>query len=204
MCWVINHPLNYFRLGWHNYEWHSHAPSETTFVPPQLLRVADPVNDKILSFMEEDISGDIGLSAPLRVDPIPNTKSTRRAPPPAISLPQNNASRWKAPSPGSPTVLSPMSPTMPLSPSASGRLSRSRTMPRLSSRLEPQIHNKVAEDAEVLPVENIPKLNRWVISIAVVDCKSTWCYRSRHCYTQICALSRFGYWPSYYNTLSQH
>ncbi|KAB5595770.1 Polarity axis stabilization protein [Ceratobasidium theobromae] len=123
------------------------------------------------SGMEEDASGDIGLSGlPCisKLDPISHVKNTRRAPP-AMDLSQNNASHWKTPSPGSPTVLSPTSPTMSTSSSPPSRLNRSRTMPRLNTRLEPQIHDIDGEDAEALVSDRIAGLNRWVASIAVVD-----------------------------------
>ncbi|CAE6435148.1 unnamed protein product [Rhizoctonia solani] len=124
--------------------------------------------------MEEDASGDIGLSSPFRpskeLNPTLKSKSTRRVPP-AISLPPNNLSNWKTPSPASPTILSPTTPTAKsLSPaSPSSRVSRSRTMPRLSSRLEHHIRDLFSEDTEALPTDKIPQLNRWVLSVAVVD-----------------------------------
>ncbi|CAE6385132.1 Protein FAM116 homolog [Rhizoctonia solani AG-1 IB] len=124
--------------------------------------------------MEEDPYGDIGLSSPFKeseeLDPSLKSKSARRAPPPAINLGPSNASNWKAPSPASPTVLSPTSPTAnPLSPSSSSRASRSRTMPRLSSRLEHRVQDIFAEDMEPLQADKLPELNRWILSVAVVD-----------------------------------
>ncbi|CAE7170492.1 unnamed protein product [Rhizoctonia solani] len=122
----------------------------------------------------EDASGDIGLSSPFRpskeLDPDLKSKSTQRVPP-AISLPPNNPSNWKTPPPTSPTVLSPTSSTAESLPTASpsSRASRSRTMPRLSSRLEHQIRDLFSEDIEALPADKIPQLNRWVLSVAVVD-----------------------------------
>ncbi|KAG9103528.1 hypothetical protein FRC06_010104 [Ceratobasidium sp. 370] len=125
--------------------------------------------------MEEDASGDIGLSTPHRqpraLGPTLKTTNARRAPPPAIDLPSPNASMWKAPSPGSPNIMSPTSATPPVTMNSppSGRLIRSRTMPRLSSRLEPQIHGLANEEAEPLEPERIPALQRWIMSVAVVD-----------------------------------
>ncbi|QRV74955.1 polarity axis stabilization protein [Ceratobasidium sp. AG-Ba] len=124
--------------------------------------------------MEEDVSGDIGLSTPIRQPRLLNDSgsTTRRAPPPAIDLPPPSAAMWKAPSPGSPTVMSPTSATPPLSvgsPPLSARLTRSRTMPRLSSRLEPQLYDFTREEAENLEPEKVEALQRWVVSVAVVD-----------------------------------
>ncbi|KAF8604597.1 DUF1630-domain-containing protein [Ceratobasidium sp. AG-I] len=126
--------------------------------------------------MEEDVSGDIGLSTPLHLpQPLegnskPASPRTRRAPPPAIDLPPPNASIWKTPSPGSPTIMSPTSATaQPMSSSSSKRLSRSRTMPRMNSRLEPQIHHAAGEEIEPLDTDKIVKLQRWIVSVAVVD-----------------------------------
>ncbi|CAE6480717.1 unnamed protein product [Rhizoctonia solani] len=124
--------------------------------------------------MQEDPSGDIGLSSPLR-EPIElesklKSKNSRRAPPPAIDLGPSNASNWKTPSPASPTVLSPTSPTAnSLSPASSSRASRSRTMPRLTSRLEHRVQDVFAEDTESLQADKLPQLNRWILSVAVVD-----------------------------------
>ncbi|KAG8701112.1 hypothetical protein FRC09_005550 [Ceratobasidium sp. 395] len=127
--------------------------------------------------MEEDVSGDIGLSTPLRqpkalADPALKTTNVRRAPPPAIDLPPPNAAMWKAPSPGSPTIMSPTSGTLPVtvhSPPPARQLTRSRTMPRLNSRLEPQIRDLANEEAVALEADRIPALQRWIISVAVVD-----------------------------------
>ncbi|CAE6442284.1 unnamed protein product [Rhizoctonia solani] len=124
--------------------------------------------------MDEDASGDIGLSSPFRASEelsadSKSTKSARRVPP-AISLPPNGPSNWKTPSPGSPTILSPTSPTAKfLSTASPGRVNRSRTMPRLNNRLEHQIQDLFSEDAEALPTDRISQLNRWVLSVAVVD-----------------------------------
>ncbi|KAG9096025.1 hypothetical protein FS749_009233 [Ceratobasidium sp. UAMH 11750] len=124
--------------------------------------------------MEEDASGDIGLSTshqPKALGSTLRTTNTRRAPPPAIELPSPNAAMWKAPSPGSPNVMSPTSSTPPviMNPPPSARLVRSRTMPRLSSRLEPQIHDLANEEPESLEQERIPALQRWILSVAVID-----------------------------------
>ncbi|KAJ1307409.1 hypothetical protein OPQ81_001511 [Rhizoctonia solani] len=101
--------------------------------------------------MEEDALGDIGLSSPMRaskeLDPSLKHKGTRRVPP-AINLPPSDPSNWKTPSPGSPTVLSPTSPTAKfLSAASPGRV----------------------KEAEALPTDKIPQLNRWILSVAVVD-----------------------------------
>ncbi|CAE6352562.1 unnamed protein product [Rhizoctonia solani] len=124
--------------------------------------------------MEEDPSGDIGLSSPFRepkeLDSSLKSKNTRRAPPPAINLGPSNASNWKTPSPASPTVLSPTSPTAkPLSATSSSRVNRSRTMPRLSSRLEHRVQDIFVEDTEPFQADKLPQLNRWILSVAVVD-----------------------------------
>ncbi|KAH7341891.1 hypothetical protein B0J17DRAFT_648460 [Rhizoctonia solani] len=123
--------------------------------------------------MEEDASGDIGLSSPFRASKELNTpvksQSTRRVPP-AINLPSNNPSNWKTPPPVSPTVLSPTSPTAKSWSTASqSYVNRSRTMPRLSSRLEHHVRDLFSEDIEALPMDKVPQLNRWVLSVAVVD-----------------------------------
>ncbi|CAE6456451.1 unnamed protein product [Rhizoctonia solani] len=123
--------------------------------------------------MEEDASGDIGLSSPFRASKELNTpvksQSTRRVPAP-INLPSNNPSNWKPPPPGSPTVLSPTSPTAkPLPIASQSHVNRSRTMPRLSSRLEHHVRDLFSEDIEALPADKIPQLNRWILSVAVVD-----------------------------------
>jgi hypothetical protein len=131
--------------------------------------------------MEEDASGDIGLSTPLQepksLAPASKNTTARRAPPPAISLPPQNASMWKTPSPGSPTLMSPTSATPPAS-SPSVRLSRSRTLPRLNSRLEPQLQDLSNGEAEALEAEKILRLRRWIICVAVVDCECN-CRRSQ-------------------------
>ncbi|KAG8739996.1 hypothetical protein FRC10_004875 [Ceratobasidium sp. 414] len=125
--------------------------------------------------MEEDASGDIGLSTPHRqpkaLGSTLKTTNARRAPPPAIDPPSPNASMWKAPSPSSPNIMSPTSATPPATMNSppSARLTRSRTMPRLSSRLEPQIHDLANEEAEPLEPERILALQRWIMSVAVVD-----------------------------------
>ncbi|CAE6474746.1 unnamed protein product [Rhizoctonia solani] len=125
--------------------------------------------------MEEDASGDIGLSSPFRpskeLAPDHKPKSSTRRVPPVINLPSNNPSNWKTPSPASPTILSPTSPTAKSLSTVSppSRVNRSRTMPRLSSRLEHHVRDLFSEDIEAFPADKTPQLNRWVLSVAVVD-----------------------------------
>ncbi|ELU40474.1 FAD/FMN-containing protein [Rhizoctonia solani AG-1 IA] len=74
-------------------------------------------------------------------------------------------------------------------------------MPRLSSRLEHRVQDVFAEDTEPLQADKLSQLNRWILSVAVVDCKLLFSTNKRLADR---GLSRLGYWACCRKVIPQH